>query len=358
MATERLARRALLRAATALGLLPVAAHAAIGRGRRFAAAWERAGTQQLGVLAFDGSRARIEAALDLPGRAHGLWREPDGTLLAVARRPGDWLLRWRPGRSGPDWHWAEPDRAFTGHMLASADGRTLYTPETDLDSGRGLVGMRDAASLEKRDEWPTHGLDPHALLRDAQGRLLVANGGIATQAESGRRKLVQQGMDPSLVRIDAGSGELLGQWRLPDSRLSIRHLAWNPGAATPQVGIALQAEHDDAGTRAAAPLLALFDGRALRLAESRPLAGYGGDVAALGAGFAVSAPRAGGIAAWDADGRWLGFVAQAEACALASDGDAGLWSGGRRQALHSDGSLDASALGLPDLKLDNHWLRL
>lgn len=357
MATERPSRRALLRAVAALGLLPLAARAAAGP-QRVAAAWERAGTQQLGVLAFDGTRARVDAAIDLPGRAHGLWLESDGTLLVVARRPGDWLLRWRFGRAEPDWHWAEADRAFTGHVLASADGRELYTPETDLDSGRGLIGVRDARSLEKRDEWPTHGLDPHALLRDARGRLLVANGGIATQAESGRRKLVQQGMDPSLVRIDARSGELLGRWRLPDAHLSIRHLAWNRNTVTPQVGIALQAEHDDADVRAAAPLLALFDGRALTLAEARPLAGYGGDVAALGTGFVVSAPRAGGIAAWDGAGRFLGFVAQAEACALAADGDAGLWSGGRRQALHSDDSLDASAIGLPDLKLDNHWLRL
>lgn len=356
MATERLSRRALLQAAAVLGLLPVAARAAAGR--RFAAAWERAGTHQLGVLAFDGGRARIEAAVDLPGRAHGLWREAGGALLAVARRPGDWALRWRPGRSEPEWHWAEPDRAFTGHVLASADGHRLYTPETDLDRGHGLIGVRDAASFEKQDEWPTHGLDPHALLIDAQGRLLVANGGIATQAESGRRKRVQQGMDPSLVRIDPRSGERLGQWRLPDPRLSIRHLAWDRVRGEPRLGIALQAEHEEAQARADAPLLALFDGASLTLADARPLAGYGGDVAPLGSGFAVSAPRAGGLAAWDGEGRYLGFVAQAEACALAADGEATLWAAGRQQALRCDGPLEASAIGLPDLKLDNHWIVL
>jgi hypothetical protein len=38
----------------------------------------------------------VSAALDVPTRAHGVWAEAGGTLLAVARRPGDWLLRWRP----------------------------------------------------------------------------------------------------------------------------------------------------------------------------------------------------------------------------------------------------------------------
>ena len=372
MATD-LQRRAWLRAALAAALLPTStALRAAPAPLRLAAAWQtEARESQLGVLAARGEDFAIESTLGLPGRAHGLMQEAAGCVLAVARRPGDWLLRWDPARGSEQWQWIESDRAFTGHVIASADGRRLYTPETDLASGQGLVGVRDAASLEKLAEWPTHGCDPHALLLDAQGRLVVANGGIETRPETGRRKLAPGRMDPSLVRLDARDGALLGQWRLPDPRLSIRHLAWaqRSAGAAPLLGIALQAEHEDAATRATAPTLALFDGDALRLAQPGhaaspdvPLAGYGGDIAALGDGFAVSCPRAagGGVALWEADGRWRGFVPLAEACALAPDRDAraAVWLGGRHAAMPCDRGAAFRARALPGLALDNHWIAL
>jgi hypothetical protein len=48
------------------------------------------------------------------------------------------------------------------------------------------------------------------------------------------------------------------------------------------------------------------------------LAGYGGDIAPAGGGFAVSCPRANGVALWRADGQWMGFLPLQEACALAA----------------------------------------
>ena len=67
------------------------------------------------------------------------------------------MLRWRPGEAHAQWSWAETGRAFNGHAVASADGRHLYTTEMDLESGQGLVGVREMASLRKIAEWPTQG---------------------------------------------------------------------------------------------------------------------------------------------------------------------------------------------------------
>lgn len=360
-----------------------------GAAAELAAAWDEPAGHRVGVLAAarDGT-LRVASALAVPTRAHGLLAEPAGHLLAVARRPGDWLMRWsRDGRRLQE-HWIEPDRAFNGHLLASADGRLLYSSETDLESGAGLVGVRDARTLERLATWPTHGLDPHELLWDADGSLLVANGGIPTRPETGRAKRGLERMDPSLVRLDPSSGRLLGQWRLDDARLSVRHLA-RQGART---AIALQAEHDDPARRAAAPVLALFDGAQLRLAETPllPLAGYGGSVAGAAGRFFVGCPRAGGTGCWNADGHWLGFVPLAEACPLAAHGG-GVWSGGRDSgrwtpAVDAAGSSSAAGAagpvgpdaGVPDpavrgdprggvaafapplagLRLDNHWIAL
>lgn len=355
-------RRRWLAALAALGASAMGPRAwAAPEPMRFAAAWEGEGGYRVGVLRRYEGRVAVQAALEVPTRAHGLWAEPGGTLLAAARRPGDWLVRLgRDGRART-WGWIEPARAFNGHLIASADGRWLYTTETDLETAEGLVGVRDAASLEKVDEWPTHGMDPHELLLDTGGSLVVANGGIPTLPETGRLKVELHRMDASLVRLDTRTGERLGQWRLADPRLSLRHMAWSaplPGGGR-RLGIALQAEHERAEAKAAAPLLAQFDGRGLRTFEAgHALAGYGGDIAFAAGRFAVSCPRAHGVALWHADGRWDAFVPLDEVCPLAAQRDGSrLWAGGRDAvaALPGEG---AAAHAMQGLRLDNHWLLL
>jgi len=349
----QLSRRHLLGLLSALTLNP--AWAGPKQPLRVAAAWEQDGVHRVGLLRLrPGGPVEELAALEVPTRAHGVWVNGAGQLVAVARRPGDWMLRWGGPGQAPRWHWIEPERAFNGHALAGPDGRWLYTTETDLESGAGLVGVRDARTLAKQAEWATQGMDPHQLLWDRRltGHLIVANGGIPTLPETGRLKIDPARMDSSLVSIDTRSGQVAGQWRLDDARLSLRHLAWSRDGRT--LGVALQAEHEAAAVRAAAPVLALFDGdRLCAVTAAQPLAGYGGDIAAGPAGFAVSCPRAQGLAHFGLQGQWRGFTALEEACALAA-GPARLCAAGRRQALELAPGL-TSALDLGPRRVDNHW---
>jgi hypothetical protein len=342
-----------LHTATLLAGWPAATRAAGAAAACLAAAWDdERGGHWAGLLAASPSGPlRVLRAIELPTRAHALLAETGGTLIVIARRPGDWMLRWSPGSSRAQWLWSQADRRFSGHVVAHGDA--LCTTETDLESGQGLVAWRDLRTLAMRTESPTHGIDPHQLLADADGSLLVANGGVPTQPETGRAKLDRRTMDASLVRLDGRSGARLGQWRLADARLSIRHLARH---ADGTLGVALQAEHDDAAARAGAPLLALFDGRSLRTApQAQALAGYGGDIAATAQGFAVAAPRAGCVARWTRDGRWRDTVPLTDVCALALD-DGELWAGGSRGALQGVETGAARHHAVPALRLDNHWV--
>jgi len=329
---------------------------------QLAANWQAGNSYQTGLLSGTASSEalKITATIDVPTRAHGLLREPTGTIITVARRPGNWLLRWDREGKPLAWHWIEPNRAFAGHVLASADGSTLYTTEIDLETGSGLIGVRDAATLEKRAEWPTHGIDPHQLVWDVThpGSLIIANGGVPTRPETGRMKHDLDQMDSSLVRLHGRTGELLGQWRLEDSRLSLRHLAWNVSVhGHPLLGIALQAEHDRPEEKSSAPVLALFDSHTLRtVPATRSLAGYGGSIAPLGDGFAVSCPRAQGIALYGSDG-FHEVINLAEACPLAAASEK-LVAGGSAKALGLD-FLNIRAIdeiGIPNIRLDNHWI--
>jgi len=350
-----------------------------------AACWDdaRTGQHRAGWLRLEGptraASVRVLQAFDLPTRGHGLALLPDGSLLVAARRPGDWLVRLSP-RLAPQWVWMEAGRVFSGHVLAGPDGCTVFTTEIDTDTGQGLLGVRDARSLAKTGEYPTHGMDPHAVsLMPAPegqgaghalaGMLLVANGGIDTAAETGRTKRHLHRMDPSVACLNPATGECLGQWRLPDPRLSLRHLAWaQPPAGPPVLGIALQAEHDEAAIRAAAPLLAVLDWQhrpegELRLASGQPpWAGYGGDVAAVSPGpgeapqWVVSATRGHALVRYALDGQCLGHTPWPDAGALTKGRV--LWAGGRDGALHpaqAPGTADATAPFAPG-RLDNHWL--
>lgn len=333
---------------TAMLSLPLAGHASLARAR-VAAAWDAPQGSQVGVLVRDRQQWRIGAAIDVPTRAHGIVVEPEGTLLAVARRPGDWLLRWDAAGHTSAWCWTDPARRFSGH--ARRHGSRLYTTESDIETGEGLVVVRDARTLAVQAVWPSGGVDPHDLRIAADGTLWVANGGIATQPETGRAKRDLERMDSSLVRLDTKNGRRLGQWRLDDARLSLRHLALRGD----QLGAALQAEHDDPAQRAAAPVLAVFDGRTLRACKADSLAGYGGDIVATADGYVVSTPRAGGLALFGADGRWRGPIALEHACALAAHGPVVLAGGSKAVLSLQDAVRDAMA---PGLRLDNHWQAL
>ena len=342
-------------------------HAAAATPSRFAAAWEHSGDEgrwRIGVLQAEASALSIRTSLEVPTRAHGLLLETRGpawSLLAVARRPGDWLLRWNPATGDASWAWGDADRAFNGHVIASANGRQLYTTETNLETGAGLIGVRDAASLEKIGEWPTAGMDPHELLLDADGSLLVANGGIPTLPETGRLKIGLERMDASLVRLDTRSGDIRGQWRVADQRLSLRHIAWGRSKGRRVLGIATQGEHADAQQKRKAPVLALFDGQQLRTVQApQALEGYGGDIAFAGKHFAVSCPRANGVALYDGNGAWQGFTPLAEACPLAphAGGGARIWAGGRSEAITLAAQPSQALATEKSVRLDNHWLAL
>jgi len=337
------------------------------------ASWRSSHGHRLGLLPTQAQSSTRLPSLETPTRAHGLLVERSGSVIALARRPGDWLLRWHPGTGLTQWHWMEGDSRFNGHACVGTGPHgkpTLWTTETDLASADGWLGVRDPARLGQHAAWATHGRDPHAVLTLPQpvgklprGTLMVANGGIATLPETGRMKNAVEQMDASLVALSHVDGRLLGQWRLADPYLSVRHLAWNPLSHT--LGVALQAEHPHLATREAAPVFACWTGEALVPATNQPaLKGYGGDICALpNGGFVVSCPRADTLALFN---RTAGFDAELlhpNGCALAALGQR-WWAGGRDAILQVDLNSARSLIPLqlqdpsapqPDsLVLDNH----
>ncbi len=376
---DALARRRFLGqlsaiAGATLGALPAAGAATAEPSaprQRLAAAWRRPDgsggeLDRVGVMEIDWAAGRIAISADhpAPGRAHGLLALPGGGFLAVANRPGRWLLRCDAAGRELQRHLLAADDAphtLGGHALLSADGRRLFTSETHPDTGEGWIGVRSPDSLRRIGGFPSQGLDPHQMLLDDAGQLWVANGGIPRDRDG--RKTAPERMAPSLVRLAADDGRLLAAHRLDDPRLSVRHLAWSARGPR-RMGIALQAEHDDEARRREAPLLAVLEDERFGV-PTRDMqgAGYAGDIAAGPAGgFVLSGQKSGRGLWWHpGDATALTRVAElGEPCALAS------WDDGR-------GVLIAARLGVArwhvadaprmlrwpsPLSPDNHWLLL
>ncbi|WP_239078519.1 MULTISPECIES: DUF1513 domain-containing protein [Deefgea] len=262
-------------------------------------------------------------AITLPGRGHGivpLPHELKGQAIIVSRRLGSWLAKvdWREGKLLQLIE-AEFDRQFFGHALVTPDGKTLITTENDGETGQGVLGLYSTATLKRLGEIPSHGIGPHELIWLEQGKILaVANGGILTLPETGRRKLNVDAMHPTLSLLAWPSGELLNQYALSDPALSIRHLAL---AADGSLGIALQAEYRDRTAHRNAPLLAVLRQGQLQLAaQPDGLQGYAASIAAVGNTFLISALKGNALARWRSDGTPLAPIAMPRPAGIVSDG--------------------------------------
>jgi len=76
-------------------------------------------------------------------------------------------------------------------------------------------------------EYDAHGVGTHDMTVSDDGRLIViANGGIETHPDFGRTKLNIDSMEPSLVLLDAATGQLIQKHTMPDRlrQLSTRHV--------------------------------------------------------------------------------------------------------------------------------------
>jgi hypothetical protein len=168
-------------------------------------------------------------ATEVGQRCHDIINHPTLALAVfIARRPGteSYLIDLENGQLLQTIT-SLADRHFYGHAVIHRDGEWLYATENDTsEPGRGLLGVYRFVDqrLEHAGEIPTHGVGPHQVSWMPDGEtLVVANGGIRTEAES-RVEMNLDAMEPSLVLMQR-DGTLLSKETLHQQMNSVRHLA-------------------------------------------------------------------------------------------------------------------------------------
>ena len=217
------------------GALTALAHCALsgvlhatGASQRIAATTRKADGSHAAMI-YDLEQGVLQA-VRLPQRGHDIAVNPvNGECVAFARRPGSFAVAFGLSGTRPPVTFAAPvGRHFYGHGVFAMDGRLLYTTENDVETGRGVIGVWDATARYRRvGELSAFGIGPHDLnlLGDSQ-TLVVANGGVRTHPDHGRRPLNLATMSASLVYLDRATGDLVEKHELSQGRqkVSIRHL--------------------------------------------------------------------------------------------------------------------------------------
>lgn len=304
-------------------------------------------------------RGNILVDIPLPARGHGVITSPSNkNAIAFARRPGTFafVISLETGTIAQEIT-ASAGRHFYGHGCFSEEGRYLYTTENEIETGEGMIGIRDAEnSFSLIASYPSGGIGPHELAFMPDGKtLVIANGGIKTHPELGRTKLNLDTMSPSLVLMGAQNGRIKESHKLAEDhhQLSIRHMSVAPS------GVALALQYEGPKTDHM-PVLAQFDGTALRLAETpdtlaRAMRNYAGSVThdLSGQVIGLTSPRGNLVSFWDAITlSHLGSHTLRDVCGIAPGHHAGefLLAGG---AETMRGSL--SAIHSPSVFADTQW---
>ena len=306
-----------------LGAGAVARPATADPGPVFISSAESGGVNR--AFVFDDAGRRL-ASVDLPDRGHGCAVDPSGRTAGVfARRPKRFAVAFEARSGRVIASLAAPEnRHFYGHGVFSRDGQRLYTTENDFDGERGVIGVWDAADGYRRvAELDSHGVGPHDIrLLPGGYTLVVANGGISTHPDSGRRKLKIAEMKPSLALVDARSGALEAHCHLPGDlhKLSIRHLAV---AGSGKIAAAMQYEGPEEDTP---PLVLTWSGAEPHLHNAPPgiqgaMRNYCGSIAMDSSDdvMAVSCPRGGLVTFWKAgSGAFLHTLKIEDGCGVSS----------------------------------------
>lgn len=180
-----------------------------------------------GMTSVNKSRGTAQTVLT-DFRGHGMAQNPvrPELLILFARRPGTVaveinLLTDKETRSFK----LAKNRNLQGHGCFSADGKLLFTAENDSTTGAGKIAVRDTQDYKQLGEMDSYGIGPHEIKLMPDGKtLVVANGGIHTRPESGRKKLNLATMQSNLSYIELATGNKLGSFQVAEAKASIRHL--------------------------------------------------------------------------------------------------------------------------------------
>lgn len=195
----------------------------------------------LSVLNLDAPQPKAKVAR-LTFLAHGVSPnpvKPERAILFEKQGPGCCEIDLKTGRVLTTITTIK-ERKFYGHGAWSLDGSKVYCTETEMDTYKGVVVVRDGATFKELGKFPTFGEAPHDMhMIDGGKTLAITNGGAALGATGDEAA-------PSVTFVDIASEKLLERVTFPNEKLNAGHLAITSGkglaiVSAPRDGVPNQA---------------------------------------------------------------------------------------------------------------------
>jgi len=281
-------------------------------------------TEGAHFVSYGASNAPHRIAVSL--RGHSLITHPlkSHHVLLFARRPGTqcYELDLRKHRISQRFSTAVHHN-FCGHGCFSQDGKYLFTTEMNNASGVGKIAVRDSQNYQTLHRFDSGGIDPHEMLLLSDGKtLVVANGGILTHPDSGRKKLNLETMHSNLVFLDAETGKIQQRLTTPWQHASLRHLAIG---SDDTLALAMQYQREAVAHNTLIPLAGFVDKNraAIHFAQEpeallAQMNDYAGSVVLHETSgiAAFSSPRGNIVGFWQTNGEYAGHHRMQDVCGL------------------------------------------
>lgn len=145
-------------------------------------------------------------------------RIPDANLLKYSLK-GELLAELKP----------LPNQHFEGHGIFSNDEKFLYVTATDYQTNKNLKNngrllKLNATNLALIEEYSTGGIGPHELVWQSDTHIAIANTGVITHPDSGRKILNEDNIQSNITLFNTNTKSIDHQWDVPLLGLSARHL--------------------------------------------------------------------------------------------------------------------------------------
>jgi hypothetical protein len=177
------------------------------------------------VQPMQGGEFSIISDFPVPFEVHLATFFPDQkSILVCSRKPGASLLKY--SLSGILIAELKPanNQLFEGHGIFSIDEDFLYATASDYKLHEGRLLKLNSKDLSLIKEYSSGGIGPHELVWQSDTLIAIANTGVLTHPESGRKILNLHDMQSSVVLFDSQQEEIIHQWPVLEQALSARHL--------------------------------------------------------------------------------------------------------------------------------------
>lgn len=167
----------------------------------------------------------IISDFSVPDEVHLATLFPDQkSILVCSRKPGASLLKYSVEGILEAELPPLNNQHFEGHGIFSIDENHLYVTASDFELHAGRLLKLNSQDLSLIKEYSSGGVGPHELVWQSEKLIAIANTGVLTHPDSGRKILNLNSIHSNVILFNTLNETIDHQWPVPQPGLSARHL--------------------------------------------------------------------------------------------------------------------------------------